>query len=143
MGTPKKQHCAVAHTVSNQNSVGAVDTNGPVEKETQPTSVWVTTCTANELLFGETVSISSDDGNKIIKGELVIPEYQRPYRWQIEQIKRLLDDISEHRKAGNGLRYYMGSAILHNDGNGRLNICLLYTSPSPRDGLLSRMPSSA
>ena len=24
-----------------------------------------------------------------------------------------------------------------------LNGCLLYTSPSPRDGLLSRMPSSA
>ena len=28
------------------------------------------------------------------------------------------------------------------DGEGN-NICLLYTSPSPRDGLLSRMPSSA
>ena len=26
---------------------------------------------------------------------------------------------------------------------GRDNTCLLYTSPSPRDGLLSRMPSSA
>ena len=26
---------------------------------------------------------------------------------------------------------------------GCLNYCLLYTSPSPRDGLLSRMPSSA
>ena len=25
----------------------------------------------------------------------------------------------------------------------KLNSCLLYTSPSPRDGLLSRMPSSA
>ena len=25
----------------------------------------------------------------------------------------------------------------------RLDACLLYTSPSPRDGLLSRMPSSA
>ena len=25
----------------------------------------------------------------------------------------------------------------------RVSICLLYTSPSPRDGLLSRMPSSA
>ena len=24
-----------------------------------------------------------------------------------------------------------------------MRICLLYTSPSPRDGLLSRMPSSA
>ena len=26
---------------------------------------------------------------------------------------------------------------------GVINTCLLYTSPSPRDGLLSRMPSSA
>ena len=26
---------------------------------------------------------------------------------------------------------------------GNYNSCLLYTSPSPRDGLLSRMPSSA
>ena len=26
---------------------------------------------------------------------------------------------------------------------GRVTFCLLYTSPSPRDGLLSRMPSSA
>ena len=30
--------------------------------------------------------------------------------------------------------------LLHNDP---VNSCLLYTSPSPRDGLLSRMPSSA
>ena len=28
-------------------------------------------------------------------------------------------------------------------GAGELDGCLLYTSPSPRDGLLSRMPSSA
>ena len=28
-------------------------------------------------------------------------------------------------------------------GGGRFGPCLLYTSPSPRDGLLSRMPSSA
>ena len=27
--------------------------------------------------------------------------------------------------------------------NALINDCLLYTSPSPRDGLLSRMPSSA
>ena len=25
----------------------------------------------------------------------------------------------------------------------KVKVCLLYTSPSPRDGLLSRMPSSA
>ena len=29
------------------------------------------------------------------------------------------------------------------DNSGTLIACLLYTSPSPRDGLLSRMPSSA
>ena len=29
------------------------------------------------------------------------------------------------------------------DNPAQLNHCLLYTSPSPRDGLLSRMPSSA
>ena len=29
------------------------------------------------------------------------------------------------------------------DNNGVGRGCLLYTSPSPRDGLLSRMPSSA
>ena len=29
------------------------------------------------------------------------------------------------------------------DNTAKGNVCLLYTSPSPRDGLLSRMPSSA
>ena len=29
------------------------------------------------------------------------------------------------------------------DTHADINTCLLYTSPSPRDGLLSRMPSSA
>ena len=31
----------------------------------------------------------------------------------------------------------------HNEFANRYNICLLYTSPSPRDATLSRMPSSA
>ena len=31
----------------------------------------------------------------------------------------------------------------HPDWSVRGDACLLYTSPSPRDGLLSRMPSSA
>ena len=38
-----------------------------------------------------------------------------------------------------GEAYANGSAVIE---NGTLT-CLLYTSPSPRDGLLSRMPSSA
>ena len=35
------------------------------------------------------------------------------------------------------------SSMSFNSYDAELSICLLYTSPSPRDGLLSRMPSSA
>ena len=34
-------------------------------------------------------------------------------------------------------------AVSLTDGRAKAFTCLLYTSPSPRDGLLSRMPSSA
>ena len=36
-----------------------------------------------------------------------------------------------------------GKDVHHRNGNPRDNSCLLYTSPSPRDATLSRMPSSA
>ena len=36
-----------------------------------------------------------------------------------------------------------GSAIFAADSNTTATVCLLYTSPSPRDSALSRMPSSA
>ena len=38
---------------------------------------------------------------------------------------------------------YFGEALEKAVAAGRVPACLLYTSPSPRDGLLSRMPSSA
>ena len=45
----------------------------------------------------------------------------------------IFDHFAVYYEYANGLRAYLGSR----------QICLLYTSPSPRDGLLSRMPSSA
>ena len=54
-----------------------------------------------------------------------IPKYSQ------EDIK--LNQVDEVKK-----KWY--DAIVENN---LTNICLLYTSPSPRDGLLSRMPSSA
>ena len=36
-----------------------------------------------------------------------------------------------------------GDMYFEREGYGASVACLLYTSPSPRDGLLSRMPSSA
>ena len=45
-------------------------------------------------------------------------------------LSKLIPSISENIQSPEELAYL-------------LNSCLLYTSPSPRDGLLSRMPSSA
>ena len=44
--------------------------------------------------------------------------------------------------------YHINNVLTHpkrvrETGSFQLSACLLYTSPSPRDGLLSRMPSSA
>ena len=62
------------------------------------------------------------------KGTRVIKRAQGVYLWDT-----------------NDNKYLDGMAGLWcvNVGYGRKEICLLYTSPSPRDGLLSRMPSSA
>ena len=45
-------------------------------------------------------------------------------------------------KAGNG-EIILSSELYKAKSSAQNGICLLYTSPSPRDGLLSRMPSSA
>ena len=42
-----------------------------------------------------------------------------------------------------GRRFSFTALVVVGDGNGQVGICLLYTSPSPRDGATSRMPSSA
>ena len=47
---------------------------------------------------------------------------------------KILAKIAEHEKSIARLQRSLSLV---------LGICLLYTSPSPRDGLLSRMPSSA
>jgi len=52
------------------------------------------------------------------------------------------DDENLYKTSGRGLlliRTYMDQAQFNDKGN----VCLLYTSPSPRDATLSRMPSSA
>ena len=56
-------------------------------------------------------------------------------------IKENPEDAYKYTAKGNLVAVVSnGTAVL---GLGNLGACLLYTSPSPRDGLLSRMPSSA
>ena len=60
-------------------------------------------------------------------------EFKESKQQGTEESRQAQRDIG--RKAGQELK----EAI----ARGTTNTCLLYTSPSPRDGLLSRMPSSA
>ena len=54
-----------------------------------------------------------------------------------QDFKKTLDSISNK----NNIKNVISSSVSSN--HDLYIICLLYTSPSPRDGLLSRMPSSA
>jgi hypothetical protein len=58
----------------------------------------------------------------VIKGQLTLPEYQRPYRWSANQVAELATDLDRHFKDSEGHDYYLGSLILHQDGEGFLNI---------------------
>ena len=57
-------------------------------------------------------------------------------------IVHYLAQIGDVERLAVVLRRAVGRQIVHRR-NARGHTCLLYTSPSPRDGLLSRMPSSA
>ena len=67
------------------------------------------------------------DQKKLVKKYRSIPE-------DLETVKQVLAIMPDERPPF--------SYRINNLGI-RTCICLLYTSPSPRDGLLSRMPSSA
>ena len=58
----------------------------------------------------------------------------------------LLERLSDAKEELFNLRFQLVTGQLENHTRVRevkKEVCLLYTSPSPRDGLLSRMPSSA
>ena len=60
-----------------------------------------------------------------------------------EEVKNYLDKYNNEYiviKCGGSV---LVDQILFNNFINDISICLLYTSPSPRDAMLSRMPSSA
>ena len=70
-------------------------------------------------------------------------KYEHPTPIQEQAIPLLLEgsDLLGIAQTGTGKTAAFGLPILHHLSMEKS--CLLYTSPSPRDGLLSRMPSSA
>ena len=80
------------------------------------------------------------------------PEQSTNWQWTAEKIKTFIKKTSRAPKLLNLFAYSgvaslhaaaAGAEVTHLDASKKAVACLLYTSPSPRDGLLSRMPSSA
>ena len=67
-------------------------------------------------------------------GLLQSREYMEQLRGDVDLATTIETTVVEHA---------FTNAEINAEWNERFTICLLYTSPSPRDGLLSRMPSSA
>ena len=67
----------------------------------------------------------NEDGTPTGKG------FSKPYCYHIDQFESLRPVFMQVFKYARAMGFDM------------IQGCLLYTSPSPRDGLLSRMPSSA
>lgn len=81
--------------------------------------VKVASCSVEQLFKGKGITASD---KTIIKGGLHLPEYQRPYRWKEEQLKRLLKDLKSHFVPPKDAQpanhdFYMGSIILHQQTN--------------------------
>lgn len=64
--------------------------------------------------------------NELLQMEIDIPDYQRPYKWMIQNIEKLLDDIStaidDEEKYRNSFKYRIGTIILHKNDHGLLDI---------------------
>ena len=82
--------------------------------------------------------------------EIVSPATRERVQRAVQELaftpSQLGRQLAERRYAANGIVFpdlsgpYYAEVVL---GYEEVTACLLYTSPSPRDGLLSRMPSSA
>ena len=72
------------------------------------------------------------------------PLFEYPtYQYQIKDWEFKKKGLLKRLKEEKFIRTNLQTFETDRQTNKKSYLCLLYTSPSPRDGLLSRMPSSA
>lgn len=85
------------------------------------TALQLAITTIGDLLLKTTISKNAE-GKPLSSIHLVIPPYQRPYKWTTKNTVQLLDDIIE-AKNQNKETYRVGTLILHHDvEKGQYNI---------------------
>ena len=97
-------------------------------------------------------NLLSDENNNTLKIGLLAPfsgEYKDLGESLLYSLQLALSEINDKkvfvipRDSGSNNKEKLIRAVEEIRSEGANIICLLYTSPSPRDGLLSRIPSSA
>ena len=73
----------------------------------------------------------------------IAPDHVYVHRAKLEDFKKGVVETIEQYYGESPMKSYDFVQIVNNNHWERLYSCLLYTSPSPRDRSLSRMPSSA
>ena len=85
--------------------------------------------------------------NDMLKTQLILKNIVTPEDWNkmVDHIQYdfLYDNQFAELKETEMIQGRLGNLAQIEPYIGKYYSCLLYTSPSPRDGLLSRMPSSA
>jgi hypothetical protein len=83
-------------------------------------AIAVASASLAELFGGKSIATST---GRSVRGQLRIPEYQRPYRWGVEQLQRLTSDLGQFFRAAVQARceFYLGTIVLHQKA-GQLNI---------------------
>ena len=85
------------------------------------------------------------DGLKISLRKILYSAFKRKLTSEIK-VAQFSGYVSEHSAYHHGEASLNGAIVnmaQNYVGSNNINFCLLYTSPSPRDGNVSRMPSSA
>ena len=62
---------------------------------------------------------------------------------ELDGAAKFNEDIWKRDEGGGGKTRVIENGAVFEKGGVNISACLLYTSPSPRDATLSRMPSSA
>ena len=88
-------------------------------------------CVASDVVHKESVTFSKGNLNEAVRASMTYPLYLNPIR------------INDTLYFDGGLYNNFPSDVMYNAFEVDYIICLLYTSPSPRDLSTSRMPSSA